>query len=433
MNTAVEVLSVADRRVVRLRYTVIVVICLLTVISYIDRVCIAVSGPYLASDLKLTDAQMGLVYGAFILSYGLFSVPGGLLGDKIGPRKVITGLVLLFSIFTALTGVVHVLWSFVLVRFLFGAAEAGVGPNASKVISRWMPPSKWGFAQGTMWMSGRIGGAFAPGLVVAMAPILGWRGGFWFFAAVGCAWAIFFWWWFRDYPKEKGGVIEEELGAGVPARSAHTFIRIPCSQTLRSPTIWTICAMYFCFSYGWHFYMTWFPTYMKYRGFSTAQTGLFGGLPFFFGAFGCVMGGLLTDYVVRRTGNVRNRRYIGSAGFFLMAVCMILVAWMESPLACVLTISMASFFGDLTLSSCWAICMDVGQEYSGTITGLMSTCGNIGGFLFPVVTGFLIQKTGNWKLPILVSGAIFLVGSMLWLRIDPRKRIMGPGLYQQAE
>jgi nitrate/nitrite transporter NarK len=172
---------------------------------------------------------------------------------------------------------------------------------------------------------------------------------------------------------------------------------------------------------------------MKYRGFSTAQTGLFGGLPFFFGAFGCVMGGLLTDYVVRRTGNLRNRRYIGSAGFFLMAVCMILVAWMESPLACVLTISMASFFGDLTLSSCWAICMDVGQEYAGTITGLMSTCGNIGGFLFPVVTGFLIQKTGNWKLPILVSGAIFLIGSMLWLRIDPRKRIMGPALYQQTE
>jgi MFS transporter, ACS family, glucarate transporter len=206
MNTAVEVLSVADRRGVRLRYTVVVVICLLTVISYIDRVCIAVSGPYLASDLKLTDSQMGLVYGAFILSYGLFSVPGGLLGDKIGPRKVITGLVLLFSLFTALTGVVHVLWSFVLVRFLFGAAEAGVGPNASKVISRWMPPSKWGFAQGTMWMSGRIGGAFAPGLVVAMAPVLGWRGGFWFFAAVGCAWAIFFWWWFRDDPQEKGGV-----------------------------------------------------------------------------------------------------------------------------------------------------------------------------------------------------------------------------------
>jgi len=182
--------------------------------------------------------------------------------------------------------------------------------------------------------------------------------------------------------------------------------------------------MYFCFSYGWHFYMTWFPTYMKTHGFTTAQMGLYGGLPFFFGAFGCLAGGVLTDYVVKKTGNVRNRRYIGSAGFLLMALCMFLVSTMENAMACVLTISMASFFGDLTLSSCWAVCMDVGHEYAGTITGLMSTCGNIGGFLFPVVSGFLVQSTGSWKIPIIVSGTIFLVGSMLWLKIDSRNSIM---------
>jgi nitrate/nitrite transporter NarK len=147
-------------------------------------------------------------------------------------------------------------------------------------------------------------------------------------------------------------------------------------------------------------------------------------LPFFFGAFGCLAGGVLTDYVVKKTGNVRNRRYIGAAGFFLMALCMFLVSTMENAMACVLTISMASFFGDLTLSSCWAVCMDVGHEYAGTITGLMSTCGNIGGFLFPVVSGFLVQSTGSWRMPIIVSGTIFLVGSMLWLKIDSRNSIM---------
>ena len=416
----------------RVRYVVLFVICLLAVISYVDRTCIAVSGPFLAADLGLSSVQMGFVYGAFILSYGLFAVPGGLLGDKFGGRKVITGLVLLFSLFTALTGVVHALWSLVLVRFLFGAAESSVGPTSSKVIARWLPPGKWGLAQGTMWMSGRIGGAFAPGLVVAVAPLLGWRGGFWFFATVGCVWAAFFWLWFRDSPEDKSGVSDEELrvirGTETRPHSSHSYVRIPWSNLLRSRNIWTICGMYFCFSYGWHFYMTWFPTYMKARGFSNAQMGLLGGLPFFFGAFGCVAGGLLTDYVVKTTGSLKNRRYIGSAGFLLMALCMFLVARMENAMACVLTISMASFFGDLTLSSCWAVCMDVGHEYAGTITGLMSTCGNIGGFLFPVVSGFLVQYTGSWRLPIIVSGTIFLIGSMLWLKIDSSQPVMSAEL-----
>jgi len=428
MNTKAQVQSVVVTSASSVRYIVLVVICLLTVISYVDRTCISVSGPFLASDLGLSSVQMGFVYGAFILSYGLFAVPGGLLGDKIGGRKVITGLVLLFSLFTALTGLVHALWSLVLVRFLFGAAESSVGPNASKVLSKWLPPGKWGLAQGTMWMSGRIGGAFAPGMVVALQPFLGWRGGFWFFAAVGCIWATLFWFWYRDNPEDKSSVSEEELktirGTENRAHSAHTFVRMPWARLFRSRTIWTICGMYFCFSYGWHFYMTWFPTYMKTHGFTTAQMGLYGGLPFFFGAFGCLAGGVLTDYVVKKTGNVRNRRYIGAAGFFLMALCMFLVSTMENAMACVLTISMASFFGDLTLSSCWAVCMDVGHEYAGTITGLMSTCGNIGGFLFPVVSGFLVQSTGSWRMPIIVSGTIFLVGSMLWLKIDSRNSIM---------
>jgi ACS family glucarate transporter-like MFS transporter len=314
----------------------------------------------------------------------------------------------------------------VVIRFLFGAAESSVGPNASKVISGWLPSTKWGMAQGTMWMSGRLGGAFAPGLVVAIAPLLGWRGGFWFFTAIGCAWAVFFWFWFRDNPEENSGVNEDQLRiirGGERSPSGHHFVRLPWRKLLRSRVAWTICGMYFCFSYGWHFYMTWFPTYIKEQGFSSAQIGLLGGLPFFFGAFGCVAGGLLTDYVVKSTGNLANRRYIGAVGFLLMALCMFLVARLENAMACVLTISMASFFGDLTLSSCWAVCMDVAHEYAGTMTGLMSTCGNLGGFLFPVVSGYLVQSTGSWKVPILVSGSIFLVGSILWLKIDSRQSV----------
>jgi MFS transporter, ACS family, glucarate transporter len=426
VNTAVE--RAVRSQASRVRYVLLTFVCLLAIISYVHRVCISASGPHLAAELGLSAVQMGFVYGAFILAYGAFSVPGGLLGDKIGGRKAITILVVTFSLFTALTGVVHSLFALVAVRFAFGAGEAGVFPNVSKIISKWMPHSKWGFAQGLMWMFGRLGGAFAPPLVVALGPVLGWRGSFWFFAAIGLIWAGGFWWWFRDTPEQKCGVNEAELQlireSDATVRSHHALVRMPWSRAMRSGNLMAICGMYFCFSYGWHFYMTWFPTYMKARGFSAIQSGIFGGLPFLFGAVGCVLGGLLTDYLFKKTGDLRSRRYIGSVGFLLMAICMITVAKLENPRAAVLTISLASFFGDLTLSSCWAVCMDVGKEFAGTVTGLMSTCGNIGGFLFPIVTGFLIQHSGNWKLPIVVAGAIFFLGSLIWLRIDPREAIV---------
>jgi MFS transporter, ACS family, glucarate transporter len=434
MGIGTEVERVAGVRTTRVRYGVVAFICFLAIVSYLDRVCISESAPFFVAELKLTSVQMGLVFGAFILSYGVLGVPEGWLGDKIGPRKVITGLVLSFSAFTALTGLVHQLWSLVIVRFLFGAAEAGAFPNASKAISRWIPTKQWGIAQGLMWMCGRLGGAFAPGLVVLLIPYVGWRHSFSVFAAVGLIWAILFWWWFRDTPREKPGVSAEEVkiieSSPTKAASAHMHgakqgpVKVPWARLLRNANLWAICGLYFCMSYGWHFYMTWLPTYMKAQGATTVESGIYGGMPYFFGAFGCVLGGLLTDYVVRKTGSVKNRRYIGAVGYVLMGICMLRVAWVRDPLTSALTISMASFFGDLTLSSSWAVCMDVGHEIAGTISGWMSAWGNVGGFLFPIVTGFLVQDFGNWKLPIIVAAGMFFLGALFWLRVDATKSVL---------
>jgi nitrate/nitrite transporter NarK len=241
-------------------------------------------------------------------------------------------------------------------------------------------------------------------------------------------WATFFWSWFRNTPREKSGVNDGEVQIIRGGRTEQAFLpaahdsrlRAPWSRLLRSVNLWAICWMYFSMAYGWYFYITWLPTYLKGRGVTMA----YGGMPLFFGAIGCGLGGWLTDYVVKKTGDLKSRRYIGFAGFFLGALCMLASARVADALRAVVIISLASFFGDLTMGSCWAVCQDVGHEFAGTVSGAMNCWGNLGGFVSPIVTGFVVQRFGSWNLPIVISGAIFMAGALLWLRIDPTESVL---------
>jgi MFS family permease len=197
-------------RPTHVRHKVLVWICSLAVVTYFDRVCISGAAPFVSSELGLTPIQMGTVFSAFAVSYALFEVPTGWLGDRIGARKVITRIVAWWSAFTALTGIVHRFWTMVILRFLFGVGEAGMFPNSAKVFSRWMPKAERGFATGLMWMFGRLGGAVTPAIVVIMISRIGWRATFWVLGAIGFMWAGFFWAWFRDTPREKAEVNEAE-------------------------------------------------------------------------------------------------------------------------------------------------------------------------------------------------------------------------------
>ncbi len=427
MDKPAGVITDPSVRATRVRHQVLALVCSLSAITYLDRVCMSGSAPYMTADLGLSPVQMGAVFTAFGLAYAAFEVPSGWLGDTIGPRKVLTRIVVWWSVFTTFTGLVHRLWTLLSVRFLFGVGEAGAYPNTAKVISRWIPPHGRGFAQGMIWMCGRSGGALAPFLTVFLIGRFGWRATFWIFGAVGIVWAVFFWYWFRDTPQEKTKVNEAELQiirSDPPDLVHHDHRRVPWSRLLRSRNLWAICWMYFCMSYGWYFYITWLPTYLKARGMSMMGAGIYGGLPLGFGAIGCGLGGWLTDYVVRRTGDLKNRRYIGAAGFFLGSMCMLGSVWVADPRSAVLIISFASFFGDMTMGSAWAVCLDVGHEFAGTVSGCMNTWGNAGGALSPYVTGLLVQNFGSWNLPIVLSSGIFFLGALLWLRIDPTESVL---------
>jgi ACS family glucarate transporter-like MFS transporter len=296
---------------------------LLFAITYVDRVCISVAGPRMQEDLHIGAIGWGWVTGIFTLSYCLFEIPTGALGDRIGPRRVLTRIVLWWSAFTALTGAMTSYYPLLLTRFLFGAGEAGAFPNASVVVSRWFPPAQRATMSGVTLMASQIGGAIAPLLVVPIQSRYGWRASFFVFGLLGVGWATVWYTWFRDSPAEKGGVrqSEQRLATELHAPTGHRF---PWRIALRSQSTLALMATAFCYVYVYNFFQTWFHTFLvKGRGFSEGSLWL-SALPYVVAACTNLIGGAVSDALVRRLGLKRGRRMLGavslaSAGLFTIA------------------------------------------------------------------------------------------------------------------
>jgi len=257
---------------------------------------------------------------------------------------------------------------------------------------------------------------------------MGWRQTFAVFGAVGIVWAVIFYAWFRDDPAEKSSVNAAELeiirqgGAAVDRAGA----RIPWRALLASRNLWAICLMYGCMFYGWYFYITWLPVYLRdARGMTPAQVGIWAGMPLLFGAFGCLLGGLLTDAAVRRYGPRTGRRAVGIAGLICAAAFLYAGVALTEPVAAVLAISLSAFANDLTLSSCWAVCIDTGKQFSGTVSGAMNTFGNLGGTVSPLLVGLFLERFNSWNLAIYAAVGLYLAGAALWLRIDATEPVVG--------
>lgn len=431
----------------RARYWVVVFAITLAVIQYIDRVCISQAAPFITQDLGLSAKQMGYVFSAFTFAYALFEIPTGWLGDQIGPRKVLLRVVLWWSFFTAATGWAWNHGSMVLTRFLFGAGEAGCFPNLTKTFSTWLPTRDRTTAQALMWMGARWGGASAPLLVVAVMALVSWRTAFVLFALLGVAWAVVFYWWFRDDPRDHQSVNAGELEL---LRENEQNVRghgdVPWGRLATRPTVWLLGAQYFCLSYGWYFYVTWLPTYLKdVRGMDYKANALMkwladllegslspemtlkvlsaalAGIPLLFGGFGSLLAGILSSRLIARTGRVTLvRRTFGCIGLTGAATLLMISFYIKDPLLAMLAMGMASFFNDTTLPGSWTTCMDVGGQYAGTLSGSMNMLGNFGGMAGPVVVGYVLDLTNrDWRLAFLISAVIYFLGAICWLFIDP--------------
>ncbi len=399
------------------RHRVLGLLFLLSIITYVDRVSIAVAGPRMQADVGIGPEGWGWVVGVFAISYAAFEIPSGSLGDRIGPRRVLTRIVLWWSCFTTLTGFAPNVQTLLPIRFLFGAGEAGAYPNSSASIARWFPTVERARAHGIVWMASRIGGAISPLLVVPIQARYGWRASFYVFGILGVIWAAVWYGWYRDRPAEMPGVSAEEL-AELGNPPALGGIGAAGRIAFRSRNFRTLLWMYFTYCYGTFFFQSWLQTYLvKGRGFSEKDL-LLSTFPFILGAMANLCGGFSSDALVERWGLKKGRRTIGAIG--LGASALFTVAAMLTPgkYAALAFLALSYAGSDFMLPTAWAVCLDIGKKYAGAVTAAMNSAGQVGSFVSSVLFGYFVKYSGSYDAPLIPMTVMLGISAALWLRID---------------
>jgi sugar phosphate permease len=416
------------------RWYVLLLISVMYLITYLDRVNISTAAPAISKEFGFDKVTMGIIFSAFVWAYALFQVPGGWLSDRFGPRGVLAGVVTYWSIMTAATAAAFSGTSFIVVRFLFGVGEAGAFPGATRAMQLWYPQRERGFVQGVTHSASRLGAAIAPPLVVLIMTQLGWRPVFFICGAVGIVWAL---WWsltYRNLPEEHVLVNKAELQRirGVDENGAikpppiEKQTNVPWGTLVRSPNMWAIMCAYFTYVYCLWIFLSWLPSYLiEFRHFDLIKVGLFASLPLLAGVVGDTVGGLATDWLLKKTGSAKiGRRVVAIVGLLGCAVCIVPAALTANAYVAVYCLTGAMFFLEFTIGPSWAVPMDAGGKYSGTVSGMMNMAGNFGGALSPIVFGVLVQ-VGSWQAPFIVAAALLVIGSAVWaFWLDPDRQIL---------
>ena len=405
------------------RYRVLWMTVLLYAITYMDRVCMSAAAPVIRKELGFDTLTIGLVFSAFAWGYSLLQVPSGWLVDRIGPRRMLTAIVLWWSTFTMLTAAAWSVSSLMVIRFLFGVGEAGSFPSATRAFSRWLAISERGLAQGVTHSGSRLAGALTPLATAVLIGSWGWRTAFGLFGAIGIVWAIIWFLWYRDRPEDHPGVSPEELAwihSGKPHQKPHEAT-LSWKELLRSSNMWYVCWMYFCYGYVLWLFLNWLPTYFsEVRGFSLVKSGVYAGIPLLAGTATNALGGWWSDRIYVQTGNLRfSRQLVSLIGFSVAVAFVTLGILAKSPVMAILLMAIAVAGLELTTGVSWAIPLDIGQNHAGTVSGLMNMFGNMGGALSPIVFALLLETFHSWTPPFVLASLLCLVGGLLWFKIDP--------------
>ena len=467
----------ASVRPTYVRYGVLAFACTLSMITYLDRASISNAVPDILAVYGFKAvSDLTWAFFVFSLSYALFEVPTGWLGDVFGPRRTLIRIVLWWSVFTALTGLAGItlgkavlvpFLALVAIRFLFGIGEAGAYPNITRALHNWFPPQERGMTQGAVWTSGRLIGGLTPLIwtILVVNGLISWRAAFWLFGGLGVVWCLLFTIWFRNRPEEKPSVNEAErqlIRAGIGHEADKAAAAVPWGRLFRSRTLWALCLMYFCMSYGWYFNLSYLPDYLEQQhGVARADWvgSLYKGGPLIFGAVGCLLGGYLTDFYIRRTGNRRwGRRIFGIFGHIVCVPLYLYCLIAPSAWTFALALALTGFFNDLAMGSCWAACQDVGRKHAAIVAGCMNTIGNLGGAAATWLTGTILGLSLNtyaqahglnldalkadpsqkgvldealrngllpgYQINFIIFAAVYIVAVFLWFGIDATKPVL---------
>jgi ACS family glucarate transporter-like MFS transporter len=405
---------------------VVACLCSLSFLTILDRVCISAAKSPMSLDLGLTDTTFGWVFGAFAVGYTLMMVPSGWLADRFGPRKTLASMVLVWSVLTAATGLVRGTAVLILVRFLFGLAEAGAFPGAAKAISNWLPTQERGLALGLLNTGSRLGAAFGLSAMSFCILSVGWRYSFMLLGAAGVVWAALWFWWFRDRPASiakwpgdgtalmKTTAVAESPDGGPPPVSAIGQV-LGGRSLLRSPSVYIILYQYFASQFTFFICFSWLLPYLEtHYHLPGTRAGMYAAIPLLCGALANWLSGTTVDGIYRSGHWKRSRRLPAMIGFGLASVALIAAAYVPSVGGFVILFAVATFGVDLTLSPGWTVCADIGGRHVGALSGAMNMMGSVSSFGSAILFPSLFGLTGDIKSYFFLAALLNVVAMGCW-------------------
>ncbi len=414
----------------RARFRVVGFCVALATITYFDRTCIGVLSGDIRRDLGLSMQEMGFVFSAFTLAYALFEIPCAWWGERIGARRVLARIVTWWSVFTMLTAAATGLKSMLVVRFLFGAGEAGAWPNATRVFSRWIPTAERGRVQGVFFAGAHFAAGITPPIVLLLAPLVGWRGVFLVFGGLGFIWSLAWLRWFRDRPADHPAVNAAErahIEQGLAAGTSGGHVRTLWGPIFSSRNVWLLCLVAFANGYGFYFVITWLPTFLGTLGLSKAELAFYAGLPMLLAVPADLLGGVTTDFLTRRLGLRLGRALVGGSAYIVAAAAMLAATGVtDNPQGAAALLGIAGGASMFALAASWATCIELGESQSGVVSATMNTVGQMGGIASPIVLAWLVERSqveGRWILPLQIIAGLYFLAALSWLWINPRNRL----------
>jgi sugar phosphate permease len=429
--------SPGESRTSHERWLVLFLLCLMYLITYLDRVSMANTAPMIIKEYGFSKVQMGIIFSAFIWSYSLFQVPGGWLGDRFGPRKVLSTIMGYRTVIAVITTLSVGFKSFWGVRFALGVGEAGAFPTATRAMQMWYPRDERGFVQGISHAASRFGAAIGPPVAVAIMIHYGWRSVFYVIGALSLLWSFLYMVVYRNMPEEHARVSRAELArirgldANGEIKKANVTKRpkVPWSVLLKHGNMWAVMCAYATYIYSLWFFLSWLPSYLlEYRHFTLIKTGIYASMPLAAGVVGDAFGGWLTDKLYIRTNNLKfSRRSVAITAMLGCGTSTLFAALSASPFTALICLTIAMFFLEMNIGPAWAVPMDIGGEFSGTVSGMMNMGGQFVGALSPTVFGYLVSR-GSWVAPFGVSAGLLFIGAAIWaFWIDPEQSVIDRG------
>jgi MFS family permease len=398
-------------------------LCLMYLITYVARQNLATAGGDIRKDLGLTNSQLGQVIGTFGVTYAMFQILGGWIGDKWGARRTLFVCGLIWASATVLTGLAGSLMTLYMVRLLLGIGEGATFPVATRAMQSWTPPARRGFAQGLTHAFSRIGNSITPPLVAYLIAFISWRGSFVALGIGSLAWVFTWLWYFRDVPAEHAGVTATDRATLPNDGQGITRKKIPTPWGPLVRRMAPITLVYFCYGWTLWLYLNWLPSYFVHEyTLDLKGSAMFSMLMFLAGVGGDYLGGVISDRILERTHDLRKaRRDFVAVSFLASFLCMLPVFLTHNLPLIVISLAAAFFFAELTIGPMWAIPMDVAPRHSGTAAGLMNTGSAVAAVLSPIAFGYIVDWTGNWQLPFIGSLGLLLLGAAMAFTMHPER------------